>query len=307
MFTKPFPAKRRDRHAIALVLVLWAMFVLCLVVLGLAQRIDQEMLLAARDQRTLEARALAYSGLQIGLHPLSTFKTLALVRRIDDYHRYSVRILGEGGKINLNWLLVGEDARKLDLLKQYLQIRGLNFQERERFVDCLLDWIDPDNAAHLNGDETGLDGQPAPNRPFQDVAEIKRVRGSEPLTSQEHWEDDFSLLSKGPIDLQWASEEVIAALPRVGASRARGFVQQRRGEDKLDGTLDDRLFENPQMAFQMLGIGPQDSAAIQDLVTVKDSTLRIISVGQSGEVTKTLEVVVRKEGVPPQLLSWKEF
>ena len=164
-----------------------------------------------------------------------------------------------------------------------------------------------DNAAHLNGDETSLDGRPAPNRPLQDLAELKRIRGLEPLVSQSGWEDDFTLLSKGQIDLQWASEAIIGSLPGVGAQRARGFVQQRRGEDKLDGTADDRLLNTPDMAAQLLGMSTQEYAAIQDLVTVKDSTVRIVSVGQAGEITRTIQVVARKEGSPPQILLWKEF
>lgn len=306
MNSRLLPAAPR-RRAIALILVLWAIFILSLVVLGLARRIDQEITLGARDNRGLEARALAYSGLQVALHPLTTIKTPGLIRKVDVAHRYQARLLGEGGKINLNWILAGEDPRKLAFLKEYLDTKGLNFQEREKFVDCLLDWIDVDNVAHLNGSETGLDGRPAPNRPLQDISEIKRVRGSEPLVAQPHWEDDFTLLSKGPVDLQWASEEVIASLPGVGQFRARGFIQQRRGEDKLDGTADDRLLTTPEMAAQYLGMGPQEYAAIQDLVTVKDNTVRIISIGQAGDVTRTMEVVARKEGTPPQILLWKEY
>jgi type II secretory pathway component PulK len=298
---------RRSSRGIALVLVLWALFLLSLIVLGLAQRINQEILLARQDHRALEARALAYSGLQVGLHPLATNKTPPLNRKLDGSHSYAVRIVGEGGKLNLNWLLAGEDPRKLDLLKHYLEARGMGFQDREAFVDCLLDWVDADNLKRLNGDETGLDGLPAPNRPLQDIAEIKRIRGSQPLVSQRGWQEDLTLLSKGPVDLQWASEEILAALPGLGGARARNFVQARRGPDRLDGTADDLLIETPQAAAQLLGMGQQEFAAIQDLVTVKDSTARIISVGQSANIVKTLEVVARKEGSLPQILLWKEF
>ena len=141
---------------------------------------------------------------------------------------------------------------------------------------------------------------------MQDLAEIRRIRGSEPVVALPHWQDDFTLLSRGPIDLQWASEAVIAALPRVGEQRARAFIQQRQGEDKLDGTADDRLLESPQFAAQLLGVAPNDFQQMQDLVIINDSTTRIISSGQAGDVIKTFEVVVRKEGMQPQVLLWKE-
>lgn len=293
-------------RGIALILVLWSIFILSLVVLGLANRVNQEILLASRDQRGLEARALAFSGLQVALHPLTTLKTPALRHQTGPGRGYEARILGEGGKYNLNWILSGEDPRKIEMFKRYLEIKGINFQDRERLVDCLLDWVDADNAAHLNGDETALDGRPAPNRPLKDLSELKRIQGLAPLISQPGWEQDFTLISKGQIDLQWASEDVISALPGVGAQRARGFVQQRRGEDRLDGTADDRILVTPDLAAQFLGMSPQEYAAIQDLVTIKDTTVRIISIGRSSDITRTIDVVARKEGNPPQILQWKE-
>lgn len=298
--------RRSQRQGIALILVLWSIFVLSLVVLGLANRVNQEITLASRDQRGLEARALAFSGLEVALHPLTTLKTPGLRQTMGPGRRYEARITGEGGKLNLNWLLVGEDPRKIEMFKRYLEIKGINFQDRERLVDCLLDWVDADNAAHLNGDESAADGRPARNRPLEDLSELKRIQGLGPLVSQPGWEGDFTLISKGQIDLQWASEDVISALPGVGAQRARGFIQQRRGEDKQDGTPDDRILATPEAAAQSLAMSPQEYAAIQDLVTLKDSTVRIISLGQSSDVVRRMEVVARKEGTPPQILLWKE-
>ena len=306
---RPFRARHRCR-AVALVMVLCALFLLILIVFGLARRINDELLLSGRDSRTLEAKALGYSGLQIALHPLSSVKTPALNRKVDATHRYAARILGEGGRLNLNWLLAGEDQRKLGLLKNYFENRGLNFQEREILTDCLLDWVEPGGTTHLNGSKTALDGQIVPGRPMQDLIEVRRVVGSVPLTRQSDWEKDFTLLSKGPIDIQWAGEDVVAALPGVGQSRARSFVKQRRGKDGLDGTADDMMFSqayNPQLIAGLLGLSPDLFQSIQDLMTVGDPTARIISVGQALDVTHTFEVVARKEGLQPQILSWKEY
>ncbi len=108
-----------------------------------------------------------------------------------------------------------------------------------------------------------------------------------PLTRLTGWDNDFTLLSKGPIDLQWADADVIAALPGVGQARARSFVKQRRGPDGLDGTADDMVLAdslNPQLVGQVLGLSPDLFTAIQDLVTTNDTTARIISVGQSQDM-----------------------
>jgi type II secretory pathway component PulK len=309
MFRKS-PRYARER-GVALIMVLCALFLLSMIVFGLAQRLNQQTFLEGRDDRELDARALAYSGLQIALHPMASFKTPALHRQIDKQHRFDARILGEGGKLNLNWLLAGEDQRKIAILKQYLNYRGLDFQQREVLTDCMLDWVKPGNTTHLNGSRTGLDGLPVPGRPFEDISEIKRIVGSEPLTKQLDWDRDFTLLSKGPIDLQWASAEVVASLPGVGLSVAQNFVRVRRGEDGKDGTADDRELDqnsNPGMAQALLNLAPADyQALLQTIVTFGDPTVRIVAAGQAVDVVRTFEVVARKEGMQPQILSWKEM
>ena len=309
---RALPRARRRSRAVALVMVLCALFLLSLVIFGLAQRVKDDLFMAGRDNQALDARALAFTGVQIALHPLTSIKTAALRRKVDATHRYEARLVGEGGKLNLNWLLTGEDPRKLAMLKVYLEGRGLNFQERETLVDSMLDWIEPGATHHINGSKTGLDGLPAPGRPFQDLAEVRRVNGSGPLTHEFGWDQDFTLLSKGPIDLQWASEDVIASLPGVGAMRARGFVQQRRGEDQIDGTADDIIFANltnPQAFIaQYLGLSPEVFQSISDLIASGgDSTVRIISAGQAFDTVRTVEVIARKEGLQPLILSWKEY
>ncbi len=307
----PFtPRLRRGRRAaVALVMVLCALFLLSMVIFGLAQHLDQQTYLIGNEGQALDAKALAFSGLEVALHPLASAQTPALHRQVDRTHSYNARIVGEGGKLNLNWLLAGDDPRKITLLKRYFELRGLNFQQREILADCMLDWITPGDTTHLNGSKVGLDGLPVPGRPFQDLAEIKRIVGSEPLTSLSGWNRDFTLLSKGQIDLQWASEDVVGSLPGVGSLQAHGFVQARRGEDGLDGTADDLVLANgpnAQLVPGMLGLSPESYQAIQDMLSFQDTTVRIISVGKANNVTRTFEVVARKDGMQPQILQWNE-
>ena len=299
------------RRGVALVMVLCTLFLLSLVIFGLAQRVQDESFVAGRDGRGLDARALGYTGVQIALHQLTTNKTPALVHLTGDRSGYRARLLGEGGKINLNWLLIGEDPLKLEVFKNYLENKGLSYQERLVLSDSLLDWMEPGTTQHLNGSKTALDGQPVPGRPLQDVMEITRVAGNAPLTRLPGWERDFTLLSQGPIDMQWAGEEVVGALPGVGLTRARAFVKQRRGADGLDGTKDDIDFSkgDPNLLIpQLLGLSPVTyQNMIGGLVILNDPTTRIVSEGRAYDVTRTFEVVARKQGAQPQILSWKEF
>ncbi len=57
------------RRGVALIMVLCALFLLTLIVFGLARRVNDELIFVGRDNRSLEAKALAFTGLQIALHP----------------------------------------------------------------------------------------------------------------------------------------------------------------------------------------------------------------------------------------------
>jgi hypothetical protein len=42
------------------------------------------------------------------------------------------------------------------------------------------------------------------------------------------------------------------------------------------------------------------------LITIGDPTLEIRSIGHSGATTRTIQVVARKSGGQPQILTWNE-
>jgi hypothetical protein len=48
-------------------------------------------------------------------------------------------------------------------------------------------------------------------------------------------------------------------------------------------------------------------ARLAPLVGFKDQVMRVVSVGRSGEVTRTVQMVLRKTGAIPQLITWKEM
>jgi hypothetical protein len=43
------------------------------------------------------------------------------------------------------------------------------------------------------------------------------------------------------------------------------------------------------------------------LINFKDQVFRIMSMGKSGDVTRSLQMIVRKGGGIPQVISWKEI
>jgi type II secretory pathway component PulK len=298
---------RANRHprASALLLVLWALLTLSAVVFAWATWIQDDLALHSEANRTVEARAMARSGMTLALHPGVTRLTPLPEETLAPGQSYRVQVVSEGGKLNINWLLSGEEPRKLNILRQWLERRGLDFEQREVLVDSLLDYVDGDDLKRLNGSEGDDEYHPA-NRALQSVQEITRIPGAARLTAQPGWDDDLTIFSQGPIDLSAASVEILRLLPGLGETRLQQFVQYRQGVDGLDGTPDDPVFQNLDMVRQFLGLSAAQFKELGGLVTYQDPTLHITSTGQSGKVSRQLEVIVRKGAGRSQILLWKE-
>ncbi|HEX8295368.1 MAG TPA: hypothetical protein VF593_03655 [Chthoniobacteraceae bacterium] len=294
------------RSGSALLLVLWALFLLSAAVFAFAKWIQQDLEIHAENNREIEARAMAHSGLALALHPDVTRLTPGLEETFSGGRGFQVRILSEGAKLNLRWILEGETPRKLTMFKQWLELRGLGFDERERLVDCLLDWTDADSDHRIAGVEDDGEYHPA-NRMLKSVEELEQVRGSEPLTSTEGWKEALTIHSQGPIDLISADPEILRLLPGISEAHIQRFVQFRRGKDGADGTIDDPVFKSLKEVQVFLGIGEAQFKEISGLAMVNDRTVRITSEGRSADVFRQVEVVIQKAGGRNQQpLFWKE-
>jgi len=289
----------------ALLLVLWAILLLTTALLTWSAWITTDVEMAADRSNEVEARAMALSGIAIGKHPLVSERTPGLQEELDSQRGFRVRIVGEGGKLNVNWLLAGEDPRRIAILKYWLERHGLDFKQVETLTDCMLDYVDGDNLKRLNGAEDEPGYIPG-NRPFQSIDELARVKNVEPLLLSPGWRDEITIYSQGPIDLSSANEEILRMLPGMSEARITRFLQIRRGRDGVDGTEDDFQFKNLQEIQRDLGFTAQQFKELSGLVVAKDQVQRVISEGRAGNVVRQLEVVVRKGGSNPIVLYWQE-
>jgi type II secretory pathway component PulK len=311
--------RNRDNIGSALILSLWALMLLSAAVFAWVKLIDQDISVATQANAELEALAFAHSGVNVAVHPNVSRATPILHKRFSPARGYDVRLTSEAGKLNLRWLFreaVGNQqsplaTAKLTLFKRYLERRGLTFEQRQALVDCILDWLDPDNLQRINGAEEEPNYHPPNRGEFLSVDELAQVKNSKPLTSQAGWRDDFTIFSQpGLIDLQSAPLELLEILPNVGDANARRFLQIRAGPDKLDGTEDDRIFKDLNEALRFLNIGSTAAQELAQFVTVEPNPpiLRIESVGQSGKVYRQIEAVAgRVQGGQPTFLWWKEL
>lgn len=299
----------RNRQIIrgaALMLSLWALFLLSAMVISWAIDISSQVTLSSSANRLLDAEAMACSGAEVALHPGIQPGSGNLQGMIGREKSYDAQISGEGGRLNLNWLIAGEDPTRLGILRSYLQEKGIDLNERDHMIDCLLDWVDPDNIERLNGAEDGDDYHPD-NTLLKRIDTLKKVKGWEQFASTPGWDDDFTLNSSGPIDVNWASREVLLALPGLTDTMVDRFLQVRNGMDGIIGTADDAQFKSAEDVRVALGLQAEQFKQITPLISVKDQVYRVVSVGKAGNATHVVQLVFRRMGVVPQVITWKEF
>ena len=301
--------RHNRRRGAALMLSLWALFLLSAMVISWALDIDSRLTLSGHANRILEAEALACSGAEVAIHPRVKPGAKALVGGFGRDQRYEARITGEAGRLNINWLAARELASPLspqgEVLRKYLEIKGIDLNERDQMIDALLDWVGPNTGLHrLNAPPETENYHPS-HLPLKQIEELKKVRGWEEFTSAKDWDADLTLSSAGPIDINWASRDVLLALPGASEDRVDQFLAMRSGPDEIDGTEDDPFRPpngNEDLALRVLGMQPQQ---LTGLTGSADPTLRVVSVGKSGDVTRTVRVVFVKGR--NTLISWKEF
>ena len=291
----------------ALMLALWALFLLSAMIISWALDIDSRLALSGNANRVLAAEAMAASGTEVALHPSIAPGSPNLHRQMGDRESYEVGVTGEGGRLNVNWLTAGEDPTRVGILRRYLEFKGVELNDRDTMIDSLLDWVSPNiGLHHLNAPPETDDYHPA-HAPLTSVDELKKIFGWAEFTSKPGWDEDFTINNSGPIDLVWASRDVLRSLPGMGDDLVDHFLQLRRGPDGIDGTADDAQFNSLADVQSVLGLTPEQFQQIASLVGFKDQIFRILSMGKSGNLTRSLQMIVRKGGSIPQVISWKEL
>ena len=178
-------------------------------------------------------------------------------------------------KLNINnSLQPGYDS----FLQQALIQMGADPSEYPPIVGSILDWLDQDNDAHVQGAETeyyqSLDmPYEAKNGPIDDMSELLLIRG---ITQDIYWGsassnhvaaafqqrartfggqaappnysfglvDVFTCLSDGKVNINTAPINVLTILLHGNEMWAQNIVKLRAGPDQVDGTEDDIPFNN---------------------------------------------------------------
>lgn len=290
--TLAFPARQRGA---ALLAVLWIIALLLGLVAATSLLLMQDIELAAVKRQVFRARMLSEAALAIAMNPDVKADDPLLRRQVAEDERFLVEMTGEDGVLNPNVLLQREDK---DTLRRVFMYWGMNVQQANILIDRLLDWVDGDDFARVQGGERKLynrNGMPF-NRPFRSIEEMSLVSGME-LVEQAYpqWRDWFSIYASGVVDVNSARPEVMAAVTGTEIRFAQNLRNQRLGRDGQLNTEDD-LELDIASALAILGIPSGDARAT--LLSANSSTRRILVKVQVGDLERQTAAVIR--GAPGQ-------
>ena len=303
------PARKHPRAA-ALLAVIWLIAILAIATMSALRVISFDVEVASAKIHGSRARHLAEMGIAVGANP-AVMRSDPLLQQFDGEagEGFQVRLISEGGRFNLNAILLQEDE---SLLLSIFSYWGLELDEAQEIIDALGDWVDPDDETRLNGAEVdfyeglGRINQPF-NRPFYDIDEARLVRGMDLVESlRPDWRNWFTIWSSGALDLNEASAELIAAAAEISPEEAAIIPELVSGMDGIRDTEDDEPFEDPASALDLLGINTEARPDLARRFTVDDAVTRIESTGMAEGAKRKITVIVRNRTGRPALLERTE-
>jgi general secretion pathway protein K len=306
----------RNQRGVALIIVLWIFIFLFAVALDFSADVRDEANAAHRFSEDTHGYYLALAGFQRGLYEYALhsqdgptqgkesppgFFDLSWYEEKLGNGFLRVRLVDEGGKINLN------RADETTLRRIFTNL-GLEEPRRSQAVDSIMDWKDADNLHRANGAENDYYGSLSPsytakNGLFDTVEELLWVKGvteelffgSGAAVEAENGEgrrpgliEIFTVDSAiDRVNLRTTSAEVIHALLGIPLEKCRAFVAERK--KLFDKTIADLL--------PLLGIGAGD-AATRMFVFTNPSVIAIEAEGvtTAAGLPRRLKGVVRVAG-----------
>ncbi len=177
-----------------------------------------------------------------------------------------VYIEDESGKININAI----DDKTRELMVKYLIGQEFDRVEADVITDSILDWKDPDDLKHLNGAEKDYyESLPEPyeakNASFDSIEELVLVKEMTPVKFDKIRRDITTYGSNLAININFASREVLMAIPRIASEGADYIIAQRTQNGLL------KSMEDVRNLFWHLGIIGSSFEEVRPYITVDNS------------------------------------
>ena len=318
---------------VVLIVVLWVILLLSLLIGGFAFTMHVETELTSFHRKQLKAEMIARSGVEVAQRILARQASSATAGNFDARNQDWVtnqtflvnRTIGDGV---LNVTMTDEESKfpinraTPEQIRRLLDLLGVDPVDGDVIADSIADWIDPDDLHLLNGAESDyyLSLSPpyrAKNAPLDRVEELLLVRGvtrelmygqaPEGDTNAVPWLVDLlTTTSSGRLNVNTASPLVLRALLGLDDTQLDAVLNKRNGGDGVNGTDDDQPFQSLSEFYSLLGVA--DRKALDQagrLLTVQSSYFTIRSTGRVGNVTRTVRVIVRRNGDQVLPVTWQ--
>jgi type II secretory pathway component PulK len=303
------PHRLFARRGSALILVFWCLLLLGMAVFGVVEMVELSVEHTSHDETALEARGLALSGLALGLNPQLLKDDPLLFQKPAAGRQFKVTLGSEGARLNLNYVLL---TNHREILENLFTQWGLQVDQADHVADCLYDWITPGDLKSLNGAkaedyaQANLPQRPT-YQPFDSFDEVKLVMGVDLLEkAKPNWEDSFTLWSNGPLNVNEAPPELIAAVFSLDPQQVAFFTNTRNGRDGIAGTSDDVPVSSVTTFQGELGISTLAMQTLGNQISLSDPNRRVESVGQVEGTQVMISVVTRLNSSPIQYFLWSE-
>ncbi len=235
---------------------------------------------------------------------------------------FTVQVVDEQSKLNANVMTP-------DQWKTLLQLSGVDTDTVNIIVDSIGDWIDKDSSTKMNGAEDDYymalssdQGGPyhCKNASLDRIEELLLVRGMTPdifygHQAQSSGEANYTgiaqFLTTVPfikINVNTASSQVLQCVPGITAQMAEQLIRYRQGDDGVDGTDDDKPFQDAGAVSTVWNLSGTQVRGLGNHFGAASAFFTIYSTGAVGSVRRMIVTTVfRDTGGAFTTISWNEL
>ena len=340
---------------IALIIVMVVIFMMSILAGGFAFSMKVEMRLAQNHNAEPEMAWLGRSGVELARYVLAqqllvanepydglnqkwaggtgvTNESLADISLENNElgsGSFSVKIIDMERKFNIN-----AAASDPIILKQAMNLVGMDAADSSAIVDSIMDWRDTDDDPHVSGKESDyyLSLNPpyvAKNGPIDDITELLLIYG---VTPEMFWGpggidrsasaslprsslpprqqlgfqtpsqnetvvgliDLFTPISGRMVNVNTASAAVLQLLPGIDANVAHEIVRARSGPDSTEGNEDDTPFRNVGELINVPGMNRGAVGQLARYFTVRSGTFEVTVTARVGNYQREYIALIRR-------------
>jgi general secretion pathway protein K len=252
---------RLGRGGSMLVMALWVLSLLSLFALSLGTGVRQKATLLSRLSTLDALYPIAYSGVEHAKSLVRADYSTDIDILTDGWafrpsaERRTPIAGGSFSFVTPGISAVVDEERKVNLNRAnpqivsrlLQQVSGLEKDQAEDLVYCLIDWMDSDSFfghPEYGAEASYYEGLPEPytakNSAYESMDELMLVKGMTPEVF-ERLRPYVTVYGSGQVNVNTASREVLAALG-LSPAAVEAIALYRAGTDKIDGTSDDQFF-----------------------------------------------------------------